>query len=371
MTERLDLPPLYHRDSKGKVRVWRTWAEGPYVYSEAGILDGKQIRSKRRCAPTNVGRSNARTAAQQAAFEAQADWTNKVERKYSETIPKETDQLPLPMLAQPYYKKDGSLTSHAKKAVYPADVQPKFDGVRCIARRDGGEVKLFSRAGKLYDVPHVAQQLERWLPEGMELDGELYIHGRSLQQITSLVKRPRPESFALRYQVYDVPRFRGSTDVWRVRCDWLKRNLTETASVKRVHHLSADDEGMVRAVHERFVERGFEGAIVRLREADYAYGFRSSGLLKVKAFSSDEFEVVDCVQGVGKDEGTATFVCTLDGERTFKARMKGTLAERRAFWQERDRYIGERLTVEYFQLTDDGVPQFPVGVSFRCEEDLA
>jgi hypothetical protein len=35
----------------------------------------------------------------------------------------------------------------------------------------------------------------------------------------------------------------------------------------------------------------------------------------------------------------------------------------------RDSYTGKLLTIEYFDLTDAGVPQFPVGVGFRMKED--
>lgn len=368
--EKTALPPLYHRDSKGKVRVWRVWTEGPYVCSEAGMLGGKMTKSRRRCEAKNVGRSNSTTPEGQALLEAQADWQHKIDRKYSAEVPAEDDVLPLPMLAHPMLKKDGTLTSHGKKAVYPAHVQPKFDGVRCIARRVNGEIVLHSRNGKPYDVPHVAQQLAKWLPEGMELDGEVYHHGTSLQQITSLVKRPRPASLSLHYLCYDMPRFEGEVLPWEERVSNLFEHLIESASVKLVKHVEADSFEAVRDFHDRFRERGFEGAIVRLLDGVYAHGYRSAALLKVKAFQSAEFVVTNCEQGKGKDEGTATFVCEIGDGRTFKARMKGTIDERRAFWTNREDYYGRKLTVEFFGYTEEGVPFHPVGVAFRDEKDL-
>ena len=73
------------------------------------------------------------------------------------------------------------------------------------------------------------------LPEDMELDGELYVHGKKLQEITSLAKRFRvPDSTVLTYQVYDVPMFQGDrTKPWAMRRKLLESVVTESPSVKR------------------------------------------------------------------------------------------------------------------------------------------
>ena len=39
---------------------------------------------------------------------------------------------------------------------------------------------------------------------GQILDGEIYIHGKSFQQIVRLVKKLRPESKTLQYHIYDI-----------------------------------------------------------------------------------------------------------------------------------------------------------------------
>ena len=386
-TAKLELPPLYHRTSSGQIRVWRVRAEGREVISEAGVQGGKMVESRRECEATNVGRSNARTPEQQAAFEAQADWENKRTRKYSEEVPGAEDELVMPMLAKAFYKKDGTLTPDGKRVSWPADLQPKFNGVRALARRADealvarlasvgkgvipkvGEVVLLSRNGRPYEVPHIKQQLERWLPEGMEVDGEIYQHGLTLQQHVSLVKRVQNATMGLKYQVYDVPRYEGTTGPWEERRLWIPE-VVETASVLQVGSVSVASEAEVKDLHRRFCERGFEGAVIRQLNKGYSYGHRTDALVKVKAFQSGEFVVVGCEQGKGKDKGTATFVCKLDDGRTFKARMKGDIDARRAFWENRADYNGRKLTVEFFEWTKDEKPHCPVGVAFRDEADL-
>jgi len=377
----MKLATLYQRGKKGEVRSWRTWTVGDTVWSEAGVQGGKLQRSSYQCVPKNVGRANATTAAQQADAEARAEWQKKLARKYSETVPPEdTTHENMPMLAHRFFVrgKPGVLTTHAKKIRWPVDVQPKFDGVRAKARRVDGKVVLFPRSGQLdecYDARHIIQQLSQWLPDEMELDGELYVHGLKLQEIMSLARKFRlPESTVLSYFVYDVPMFDGARDLpWSQRRAVLDKHVVESPSVKHVNSAtvrSVDGDDGVVSLFRRFRERGFEGAIVRARDGLYECGHRSASLLKVKEHLDDEFEVIGCEEGVGKDVGTATFVCVTKDRKEFRARMRGTLDERRAFWADRDRYTGRKLTVSFMRWTEDGKPQEPVGEVFRDKRDL-
>jgi ATP-dependent DNA ligase len=379
-----DLPILYQRGKKGELRVWRTWAVGDTVYSEAGVQGGKLTQSSYRCEPKNVGRANATTAAQQAVVEAKAEWEKKRSRKYSETVPPEdTTHGNMPMLAQYFFVKGepGTLTTHAKKIRWPVDVQVKFDGLRAKARRVDGKVVLLPRSGQLdevYDARHVIQQLDKWLPDGMELDGELYVHGKKLQEITSLAKRFRvPDSTILVYHVYDVPMCGGERSLpWSSRRLLLDQDVKESPSVVRAKTVQANDVDDVVGFFRRFRERGFEGAMVRLPDGLYECGHRSASLLKVKEHLDDEFEVIGCEEGVGKDVGTATFVCLTNAtkqhpvRKEFRARMRGTIDERRRFWAERASYIGRKLTVSFMRWTEEGKPQETVGEVFREARDL-
>lgn len=371
----LELPPLYQRAKGGEVRVWRCWTEGDTVYSEAGVLNGKLIQSSYVCTPKNTGRANATTAVQQAVVEARAEWDKKLARKYREEIPPEDTTLEnMPMLAHPFFEKGkpGVLTTKAKKIEWPVDVQIKFDGLRAKARRIDGEVVLLPRSGQVseaYDVQHVIEQLA-WLPEGMELDGELYVHGLKLQQIASLAKRWRPESRVLVYHVYDLPMCNAvRTTPWSRRRGFLDGRVKESENVVVVKTWSALSVDTVTQLAQDFREDGYEGAIVRLLNGVYECGFRSASLLKVKEHMDAEFEVIGCEQGVGKDVGTATFVCKTKKGKVFNARMKGTLAERQEFWKKRANYLGRMLTVSFVRWTAEGKPQEPVGEVFREDRD--
>lgn len=378
-----ELPILYQRGKNGELRVWRTWTKGDTVFAESGVQGGKLTQSSYRAKPKNKGRSNETSAEQQAKLEAQAEWQKKLSRKYSETPPDDAEiHENMPMLAHRFFDKDnpGTRTTHARKLVWPVDVQVKFDGVRAKARIVDGEIRLFPRSGQLsecYDAKHIIQQLGRWFVPDMELDGEIYVHGKKLQEITSLAKRFRvPDSTVLIYHVYDVPMFQGDRGKpWHMRRKILEEVLVESPSVKMVKTISAEDVDDVNGFARRWRERGFEGAIVRARDGLYECGHRSAGLLKVKDYLDDEFEVIGCEEGDGKDEGTATFVCLTNEKKQsdrkeFRARMRGTIDERRRFWNERARYIGRKLTVSFIRWTAEGKPQEPVGEAFRDKRDL-
>ncbi len=366
------LPILYHRDSKGVLRFWRVWTEGACVVSEAG-QDGTEraVQSRVHCEPKNVGRANATTAEQQAVLEAQAQWNKKLKRKYSEEVPKKSEVLDhLPMLAQPFYEK-GNITSHGKKVIFPVDVQPKINGVRASARWEGKRVVLLSKSGDPWKLLHIPQQLESWMPKDMILDGELYVHGAPLGRILSLCAKPTMESMALEYHVFDVPMVQGSrTMPWMNRSVALRTEVKATGSVKPLGSVQVASIDELRAVHQRFRERGFEGAIIRNPGGFYKHGYRSPDLLKVKSRLSEEFVVTGCTEGRGKDEGTATFLCRTSAGVEFGARMRGTIDQRRAYWKNREDYYGRKLTVEFFEWTEHNTPHQPVGIVFRDPKDL-
>jgi ATP-dependent DNA ligase len=279
----MKLPILYHKAKNGDLRQWRVWSQGDTIYTAYGQVGGKLQTSSKKAVSKNIGRSHETTPEVQAKAEAESLWRFKIERKYSETPEAAQEELRLPMLAHKYEDK-------RKSVVYPAWVQPKLDGVRCLAEWDGNKVALTSRAGKPYSMPTVQKQLESWLPKNMVLYGE-------------------------------------------------------------------------------FMQEGYEGAMLRLGHGRYLWGYRSSELLKVKEFQDDEFVVIDARDGKGKMEGGVIWKCKC-GDQTFECTMKATIEERREMYANRRKYIGKKLTVRFFDRTDDGLPRFPVGIVFREKADL-
>jgi len=105
------------------------------------------------------------------------------------------------------------------KADYPAYIQPKLDGVRCLFTKDGA----FSRAGNQFmNVEHIEYDLKPVFNRypNLILDGELYNHGLKddFNKIISLVKKKKPTkeerieaAQKVQYQMYDVASFENAT----------------------------------------------------------------------------------------------------------------------------------------------------------------
>lgn len=361
----MKFPILYHKGRTGAVYSWKIWVEDDQILTEYGQIDGEKQVAQKRATPKNEGRANATTAQEQAVLEAQAMWKFKLDRKYSETVEASQAEVFLPMLAHDYAKR-------GKKLQFPVDLQYKYDGVRTIAYWEDGAVRLMSRSGKDYYAKHIVKALEKILPKGTILDGEIYQHGVGFQTISRLIKKERPESKNLEYHVYDVPVWENTTDhVWHERCKQLYRIAAKfkTSPVKLVQCETASNFEEVQSFQGRAIAAGFEGTIIRIRDGVYEFGYRSPNLLKFKEFDDDEFEVVSYEDGVGKYEGCVTWICKLPSGKQFKAVPKGTLEEKKEWFDNAKRYLGQFLKVKYQGVSEDGIPRFPVGIGFRDMEN--
>ena len=366
------LETLYHQGKTGAIVQWDIWTEGADICTEYGQIGGKMQTARKTATPKNVGRANATTADEQAIIEATAMHKKRLDGKYSLTIEDAKKEVFLPMLAASFDKRKDKVT-------YPVDVQPKLDGVRCLAYWDGDSVKLMSRGGKQWNCcQHIIDELETVLPKDWVLDGELYIHGSTFQEITKLVKKLRPESVNVEFHVYDVPRagyeqteLGGST--WsnrKISVELIDEFVENCKSVVTVESHYATGEYDVYKLQSQFLEDGYEGAIVREFDGEYKFGYRSNKLLKVKNFMDEEYKIVGFTTGVGRFDGCIVWMCETEDGHEFKVVPQGTMEERKATYDTADKHIGELLKVKYFELTDDGIPRFPVGIGIRLLEDM-
>lgn len=339
------------------------------------------------------------------------------------------------------------------------DVQRKYNGQRMVGFADAeGRVVLYSRTGRDFPgMPRLRTQVGRLLAQAptawavlcgemkrnpwedlrrdpavaavceaspgapaVYLDGELYKHGWSLNQISGEARRSDGGS-ALEFWVFDcffpalaangVP-VTGATrqtyldilfDLARGPAgsdagggDAAEGSGGDAAAggggpplVFRVENFPAADEDAVDALAKRFVAEGYEGAIVRKRPEPYRYGtnnYHSSNLVKVKPLHDAEFPVVGYTQGTrGKDVGAIIWVAEVpaDQSRTGRAERFNVVPknmdyetryeifrrlEARPGYFERE-FRGLPLTVEYPELSaKTGIPTQAKALGFRVYE---
>ena len=365
------LPKLYKRTEVGNIQEWTICIDGNKYYSIEGIQGGKLTTNKPTVAVgLNIGKKNETTPAEQALKEAQAKWKKKTEKNYSEDVKKIDNESVFfkPMLCHKY--EDYKDRIDFDEVVF---AQPKLDGQRCIARKDG----LWSRNGKpIISVPHIMKALKPLFDKNPNLifDGELYADKfkNDFNQIMHLVRQQKPTAQDLKdsaesieYWIYDLPSNKG---VFSERSAELFNLLValEGCLVCVKTPRIIDQKGLDIS-YTKWIDEGFEGQIIRL---DTTYeNKRSRNILKRKEFISEEYPIVSVEEGLGNKAGMAGYmVLRLKEGKTFKSNIKGSHILMEKIWKNKKNYVGKTATCKFFQLTPDGVPRFPYVIDVARED---
>jgi DNA ligase-1 len=361
----VSLKPLYKRDSKGKIRIWTVEVgynnEGVAgIRSISGLVNGEKVTSVWNMSRAkNVGRANATTAKGQAEFEAQAQWTKKADKEYF-AKKKDVDSYELfkPMLAHDF----------TKTPVESGYTQPKLDGIRCVVDKNG----MHTRGGKpINSCPHIWESVKHIIKANpnIVLDGELYNHKlkADFQKIISLVRKVkcRPEEIAesaelVEYHIYDMFDRNDEDMVFTDRSQWLADNVAGNKIVL-VKTTKCKDIAKIDKMYGKYTEAGFEGQMVRQNNKYECK--RSKGLLKRKEFITEEFDVVGVEEGQGAWTGYAKkFTLKLPDGRTFSSGVRGSQAQLKALLKAKQK--PDWATCRFFELSNDGVPRFPVVIDY-------
>lgn len=366
---------LYKRDSKGQIREWKMEIDGDRFRTHSGLKDGNLAVSEWTVAtPKNVGRSNETTAEEQAQAEVAAQYGKKLRGEYYDDIADiESPKIFKPMLATDYAKRKDKIDWN-RQYVY---AQPKLDGIRCIARKEG----LFTRTGKpITACPHIYESLAPAFEAFPDLvfDGELYNHDlkADFNEIVSMVRREKNSKDDLaksrhmvEYHVYDIAGRLFQDKNFIKRNDWLFKMVETKDKSDQVYFVETtevEDAEHADELIEFYVEKGYEGLILRL-DKPYEQK-RSKNLLKYKKFDDAEFEITGFLEGKGNWSGAAKVVQIRDGDFTGEASMSGTRESCTEIWNDPSDYIGKKVTVQYFGKTPDGALRFPTVKAIHKKE---
>ncbi len=365
-----EFPVIYKRGTTGSIQQWQIFVDGNQFFTRAGQWGGAITESARTtCEGKNIGRANETSPEDQAIAEATSKHNKKLETGYFLTLDTIDDERKYfePMLAKVYEDEKHKLNWDMGLVV-----QPKLDGIRAIITKDGAT----TRKGKEHKaIPHILKALEPIFKKDPDLilDGEIYNHDLhdDFNTISSVVRKQKPTASELaesaklaQFHCYDAPHI-GKMDQeypFATRYDAMVKLLewTPESCIQIVPNLLASTEAEVKEAHDRFVERGYEGAIVRDRMAPYV-NKRSDKLLKLKVFQDDEFVIENVDHGRGlKEDMAATVRCTSKSGEKFDATIKAPHNTLKSMWENKDKYVGKTCTVRYFGLTPDKlVPRFP------------
>lgn len=443
-----EFPQLRHKDSMNRVRIWNAYVrlvkdtnrqnsidwdllkenqvkikdvyftDGDSIdniiaeaWVETGISNGKITRSVPTYFDENVnkGKANQRNPFQQALIFMRNQYLKNKDKcgdkgSKDSKNDKSKNIKYFPMLAKQY--KD------AKKYLkFPIYVQPKLDGVRCLAyltkpNSDYTNVVIYTRAKKdlHHDeikkavYPYLDQLYDKKSNQSLYLDGEIYQHGKSLQEISGLSRQDNPEE-SIQYHVYDCfyplelnTSFKDRKKQLDVIFDDLreerKNNKEQRVKVDKYHDIlqpvetTLIEEKEVEPMMKKYVAKGYEGIILRNVTGTYKAGatklstLRSNDLVKLKPKFTDEYEVVGFTDGKrGKDKNAIIWICkTKDKGKEFNVTPKDvTYQERYDLYQDclknfDKKYKHRMITIEYEDLSDDNIPQRAKALVFRDYE---
>jgi ATP-dependent DNA ligase len=181
--------------------------------------------------------------------------------------------------------------------------EPKWDGFRCIARRDGETVEMISRSGKALGryFPEVLEMLGRTREKRFVIDGELIIPLEDRLDFEALQMRLHPAESRVRKLSKETPALFMLFDVLKVGSKALGgKPLIERRSALELFHEKNAVDGLLLspATTDRDVALGWlkrsggalDGVIAKRLDEPYRFGERA--MIKVK-----QLRTADCVVG--------------------------------------------------------------------------
>jgi bifunctional non-homologous end joining protein LigD len=183
----------------------------------------------------------------------------------------------------------------------------KFDGVRALAIKDNGEIKLISRSGKdlgsKYD--ELLEPLKNLPAKQAVLDGEIVAldeKGRSSFQLLQSYQMAGVKKPPLFYYVFDLINLDGK-DLTGVPLFQRKAMLeTLVAKVSPAIRFSPSIKADSARLMREMKARDLEGLIGKRRESKYEVGRRSGAWVKFKWTNEQEF----AIGGYTQPKGTRT-----------------------------------------------------------------
>jgi ATP-dependent DNA ligase len=290
--------------------------------------------------------------------------------------------------------------------------------VRAMAGRTkdaGGTNKLMVYSRNLRDASHDNYTLEledltsRW-PE-LIFDGEVFREATPLSLISGSSRnlglgkgKAKMEKLVCDFMIYDVyvryapllP-YGDRHEMYMSIAAEMKDRYTYVKFVRGLPMKGVSDWPLVEPLYKKTIERGYEGLMLKDAEAAYEPswgGYHSAAICKMKERLSAEFQCVGWAAGEGKlarcvatwtvaiVEGSKTGVEAVDVKlqeargKTFAVSLSATELQKKAWYKAftesahafQREIRGQMATVEFFELSANGIPTQGTWVSFRDYE---
>ncbi len=225
-----------------------------------------------------------------------------------------------------------------------------------------------------------------YLPNNTRLDGELYIFGTDMNRISSIVKNEKtihPDNHQMEYWLFDIMIPDKTTeeryDIIRQGFNACVKTHGDFKYIKFLLMIIVNNRNEIETRHDEYSQMGFEGLMIRRlgnntkitrdKILSYYKGKRNNNLLKYKKFVNEECTVIGVTEGNGREKGLALFSVKDPRGNQFIVRPRGTFEQRTQWFLNPHDYIGKQYTIKRApELSEYGVPRFPIGICFRDYE---
>ena len=270
-------------------------------------------------------------------------------------------------------------------------ISRKLDGVKALFYWDGKEIHTSSRGGEHYDYSTIHLRTNPSLVAFFKenptviLDGELFVRGKTLQQISGAARMEKNayDCDWLQYWIYDcydssnidMPAKDRYTDILinklnRSNGIFVYMGVDDdeiSDSIRILHHEYVTGWDNMKALHDKWVAEGFEGAVITDPSKPYKVGSRCNNLIKIKQYKSEDFKVIGYKLGLRGSEDM-TFTCELEDGRTFEAMPVGNREIKAEYVENFEtKYKGHKAECTFFNYSDDGIPTQPKLRIFRFD----
>lgn len=189
----------------------------------------------------------------------------------------------------------GPMLAKSVKAIPQGDFlyEPKWDGFRCIAFRDGDEVELTSRGEKPLTryFPEVVEALKANLPQRVVVDGEIVIATGDRLDFEALLQRIHPAKSRVDRLAAETPASFVAFDLLAVDDESMMatpfaarrarlEQVMATASAPVFLTPSTDDMDVARRWFEQFEGAGLDGVVAKPADGSYQPDVRAMSKIK-------------------------------------------------------------------------------------------
>jgi len=382
---------LFQKDTKGNIRLWSIWVDETdgviSIKSESGILGGALIPVS-----TIIDKGlGSKSILEQATADMQTEINKKIKSGYVSDISKvkgkhETLTINKPSKGLVYDPtgKNGYTLERWKPGKEIA-IQVKLDGWRFRIWTDGVDCIYYTASGDVtLGFDHITESILRsynsynWVHLGdpIILDGEIYNHELGFQLTASacgstkhVTEEKQKLRDAMNFYVFDFIIPDGFEENYMARFGLVCTFKSDVVLIPETWTTHPADY-KIKELFELALSNGYEGLILRRLDTKYEHK-KSKQFLKYKPLIDEEFVVIGFEKSI-TGETLGSLICdSLNGE--FSTNLKGDIGTdkyKQFIWDNQERFLGQLVTVEFLEYTEDCLPRLPRAKGFRNKIDI-